>query len=263
VCFCFCVWFFAKRDEETGKRERFPCIIPQVVKITLLNFMGTIAFGSLIIAIIQMLRLVVAYVEYKKKEMEKAGTPIPWYWNCILKCCACYLWCLEKCMKYLNKNVYIMTILHDTWFCTSLYRVMGRMLGYISYILVTKPIATGMLFFGRVSIAFGTAAIGAYWASGLNVSSIVLPTVVMLVIGYHVASMCVEIFEMGIDTMLMCFLEAKHLGTDMHPDNIPPNLTRFMKRADDHIAKEKEEADGSHASGLAEGDAEKHNEGSA
>merc|ERR1719311_1692598 len=37
----------------------------------------------------------------------------------ILRCLVCLSWCLEKCIKYLNKNAYIQVALMGTNFCTS------------------------------------------------------------------------------------------------------------------------------------------------
>merc|ERR1719213_819920 len=37
----------------------------------------------------------------------------------VLKVAQCCLWCLEKCIKFLNKNAYIQVALMGTNFCTS------------------------------------------------------------------------------------------------------------------------------------------------
>ena len=79
----------------------------------LLRFhLGTAAFGSLIIAIIQMIRLVLKYIEHKVKEMEKSGG-IQGKCAVVLKgviyCAQCILYCFEKCMKFININAYIET----------------------------------------------------------------------------------------------------------------------------------------------------------
>lgn len=94
-----------------------PCILYSGIKCTVLHHLGTVALGSLIIAIIQFIILVVEYVEQKAKEMN--GGEIPFYWKFIFCCCKCLLWCLEKCMRFLNQNAYILTCINGTWFCTS------------------------------------------------------------------------------------------------------------------------------------------------
>ena len=67
--------------------------------------LGTIAFGSLIIAIIKLIRLILEYIEMKLKgQTNKVVTYI-------IKCLQCCFWCLEKFMKFINKNAYIMVSL--------------------------------------------------------------------------------------------------------------------------------------------------------
>jgi len=251
VCFMYCLWFFTEdvlqtedgtivTEEEkkamdasslaklTPSRAQHRWQLFAAIRITLCTFMGTIAFGSCIIAILQLIRIIVAYIQYKKNEMEASGTKIPVYWNVLFSCCQCCLYCLECCMKYLNKNAYIQTVLNDYWFCSALCRVIKIMVDFIDYIMITKPIATGLLAFGRISIAFGTAAVGAYWIySKIAVSSFVLPVLVIIVIAYVVASMFIEMFEMGIDTMLMCFCEAKSRGSSQHVH--PKQLDGFLE----------------------------------
>jgi choline transporter-like protein 2/4/5 len=78
--------------------------------------MGSAAFGSLIIAIIKTIRAVLTYFTAQAK---KAHNLILVYVLSIINCC---LWCLEKCMKFLNKNAYIQTAIYGYSFCKSCRR---------------------------------------------------------------------------------------------------------------------------------------------
>ncbi len=75
--------------------------------------MGTVAFGSLIIAIIRMIRTIFEYIESKLKKYNNELT------RCLICLCKCCLWCLEKFMRFLNRNAYIMCAIKGTNFCTS------------------------------------------------------------------------------------------------------------------------------------------------
>ena len=83
---------------------------------------GTAAAGSLIIAIIKTIR---AFVAHLQAQAEKRGGKVA---KCILCCIQSCLWCVEKCMKFINKNAYIQTAIYGTNFCTSAknVRVPGR-----------------------------------------------------------------------------------------------------------------------------------------
>ena len=76
---------------------------------------GTLAFGSLIIAIIKMIRLMLQYVQDKLEE-KGADNPVVKVILCLCKCC---FWCLEKFMKFINRNAYIMCAIKSTNFCVS------------------------------------------------------------------------------------------------------------------------------------------------
>ena len=76
---------------------------------------GSLAFGSLIIALIQIIRAALEYIEYKLKQGPDPGPVVKF----ILKCMRCCFWCLEKFMKFLNKNAYIEVAVYGKNFCVS------------------------------------------------------------------------------------------------------------------------------------------------
>ena len=62
---------------------------------------GSIAFGSLIIALIQLVRVLLAYTQKKLKG--KTGKVVQAL-LCLLQCC---LWCFEKVIRYINRQAYV------------------------------------------------------------------------------------------------------------------------------------------------------------
>eukprot|EP00657_Telonema_sp_P-1_P005176 TRINITY_DN22370_c0_g1_i1.p1 TRINITY_DN22370_c0_g1~~TRINITY_DN22370_c0_g1_i1.p1 ORF type:complete len:172 (-),score=43.28 TRINITY_DN22370_c0_g1_i1:82-597(-) len=124
----------------------------------------------------------------------------------ILRCC---LWCLEKCVRWLNKQVYIQTVITGCWFCPGICKVCRALLNNLGYILMCGYVSTAMLWFGKLSIAVGTAAIGVLCLERRELTSVVFPGFLMMMIGFGVALMFCEVYELVIDTMLMCFCEAK------------------------------------------------------
>ena len=82
---------------------------------TNLVFPGTVAFGSLIIAILRMVRVMLEKVEEKLAKYHQDNKIVKAA-MCVCKCC---FWCLEKFMKFLNRNAYIMCAVSGNNFCTS------------------------------------------------------------------------------------------------------------------------------------------------
>jgi len=228
ISFCCCMWFFAPRPEEaepdSTEREMPDNVLTKAIKMTLGHHLGTLATGSLIIAIVRMMRVALEYIESKSKEMGLEEEPWFQYVICILRC---LLWCLEKCARWMCKKVYIETCIHGTWFCGSLCQVIVALFNMIDYISVLEYISLLMLFFGKLAIGLGTAVIGGYILGTRELSSIIFPTVVVMCMGFAVAAMFIEVYEMCLDTILLCFCESKLAG----PDSgicIPSSLEQFM-----------------------------------
>ncbi|ERE89263.1 choline transporter-like protein 5 [Cricetulus griseus] len=63
---------------------------------------GSLALGSLILASVQVFKVIIEYMNYRLK---KTQNRVSRFLKCCLRCC---FWCLEKLVKYLNRNAYIM-----------------------------------------------------------------------------------------------------------------------------------------------------------
>jgi choline transporter-like protein 2/4/5 len=65
--------------------------------------LGSIAFGSLLVATIELVRFIAAYFQRKLKEAGQGG------WTKWLCCCVqCWLGILEWIVNFINRNAYIM-----------------------------------------------------------------------------------------------------------------------------------------------------------
>ena len=73
--------------------------------------LGSLALGALIIAIIQIFRAILNYIDRKTKRQQNSCI------KCLVCFCKCCLWCLEKCLRYISKNAYILTAIYGYGFC--------------------------------------------------------------------------------------------------------------------------------------------------
>ncbi len=74
---------------------------------------GSLAFGALIIAIIQMIRIILAYIQSKLKKNKESKIA-----HAILTCMQCLFYLLEKIFKYINRHAYIEIAIYGYDFCT-------------------------------------------------------------------------------------------------------------------------------------------------
>ncbi|KAL3136905.1 hypothetical protein ABBQ32_006513 [Trebouxia sp. C0010 RCD-2024] len=92
--------FYWSRGEKS-KMPRFPVAL--ALKRAILFHLGSVAIGSFVVAIIQFIRFVLAYLE-KKSKMAQAKAGVAGAFVKYLMCCVnCFMWYLEKVMKFINK----------------------------------------------------------------------------------------------------------------------------------------------------------------
>ena len=120
--------------------------------------LGTLAFGSLIIAIIRMIRVMLQWVENKLKEYHQEN-PLVKAVMCFCKCC---FWCLERFMKFINRNAYIMTAVYGKNFCWSAKESFSLLMRNVARVIVLDSITDFLLFLGKLVIV-GSVAIGSFY----------------------------------------------------------------------------------------------------
>ncbi|XP_033103325.1 choline transporter-like protein 4 [Anneissia japonica] len=188
---------------------------------------GSIAFGSLIITIIQLIRVAIQYVEDQVSNAENFFTKF------IFKCCKCCFWCLEKIMRFINRNAYIEIAVYGKNFCTSAKNAFFLLMRNIARATALNGISSFMLFVGKIVITLGTAFGASVFfrnyssTSPIDVDSTGVPAMTyfwapilfMALAAYIVANSFFGVYDMAIDTLFLCFLEdlERHDGTPEKP----------------------------------------------
>jgi hypothetical protein len=90
-------WYFTVDKSDITQHVPFAALWS-----TIIYHLGTCAFGSLIIAIIKLLR---SLLDGLKKQI--AGMTNKRVAETLFCCCQCCLCCLEKCVQFMNENAYI------------------------------------------------------------------------------------------------------------------------------------------------------------
>ncbi|ETW09874.1 hypothetical protein H310_00321 [Aphanomyces invadans] len=183
---------------------------------TIRYHVGSMAFGSLIIASIQFARLVLEYVDQKLKTAQKQNAMVKVV-MCAFKCC---LWCFEKCMKFLNKNAYIMVAMKGTSFCSAMKESFGLILANAARVATVSIVSMFLILLGKIFItsfscmmlflflSHPPSGLPSFFTDNLdNLSSPVFPLLVCGLLSYTIASFFLDVYETAIDTILLCFCE--------------------------------------------------------
>ncbi|XP_060069733.1 choline transporter-like protein 2 [Ylistrum balloti] len=211
--------------------------------------LGSLAFGSLILAIVAMIRVLLEYVDAKLKGTENAVGKF------LLKCLKCCFWCLEKCLKFLTKNAYIMVAIHGKNFCSSAKDAFMLIMRNIVRVAVVDKVTDFIMLLGKLVIVGATAA-GAYFffSGGIEflkdytptLNFYVVPIVIVTIVSYVVASCFFSVYSMAVDTLFLCFLEdlERNDGTTEKPFYMSKDLMNILGKKNQVMADKKKK--GSH-----------------
>jgi len=197
VALAISTWYFKRDKTQIGSANVFWSI-----KTAFRYHFGSAAFGSLIIAIIKTIRAVVAYLQKKAK---KSGNKLAMLVLCAIQCC---MWCVEKTMKFINKNAYIQIAIFGYSFCKAARKAFFLILRNILRISAVSIVSSFVLLIGKVLVPVGTTCV-AYLALLTiqdRLTGIWAPLFFTFVLSFFTVEMFNEVFGMAIWTILQCFV---------------------------------------------------------
>ncbi|XP_031646057.1 choline transporter-like protein 1 isoform X1 [Oncorhynchus kisutch] len=162
--------------------------------------LGTVAKGSFIITLVKIPRLFLMYVHNQLKGKENACA------RCMLKTCICCLWCLEKCLNYLNQNAYAATAINSTSFCTSARDAFVILVENALRVAAINAVGDFVLFLGKILIVTSTAFAGVLLLNyQRDYAEWVLPLIIVCLFAFLVAHCFLSMFEIVVDVLFLCF----------------------------------------------------------
>ncbi|XP_066973400.1 choline transporter-like protein 1 isoform X2 [Macrobrachium rosenbergii] len=190
------LWYFARDKKNLG----WP--IATSMKRMYLYHLGSIAIGSLIIAIMKMIRFLL-----KKFEKRLGGAnPVCGF---LLKCCQCCLWCFEKFLKYLSRNAYIEIAIYGYSFCKGAQKAFNVIVSNAFRVMAINYIGSFVLLLAKVAVVVPTIFIGIEIMRTLHgtVTYMWVPVLLAAVFTFFIAHCFISVYEMTIDALFICFCE--------------------------------------------------------
>ncbi|XP_035278345.1 choline transporter-like protein 5-A isoform X1 [Anguilla anguilla] len=206
---------------------------------------GSLAFGSLILAIVQLIRIVLEYLDHKLKG---AHNIFARFLLCCLKCC---FWCLEHFIRFMNRNAYIMIALHGKNFCTSAREAFCLLMRNVVRVAVLDKVTDFLLFLGKVLIAASVGVLAFFFFTRkipviqeevpvLNYYWVPLLTVIFG--SYLIAHGFFSVYAMCVDTLFLCFLLDLEIndGSAARPHCMSGSLRKVLNRNQQRRRRRKE-----------------------
>uniref|UniRef100_A0A8C1QEP5 Choline transporter-like protein n=1 Tax=Cyprinus carpio TaxID=7962 RepID=A0A8C1QEP5_CYPCA len=198
---------------------------------------GSLAFGSLILAIVQIIRVLLEYIDHKLKAENKFAK----FLLCCLKCC---FWCLEKFIKFINRNAYIMVAIYGKNFCRSARDAFFLLMRNVIRVVVLDKVTDFILFLGKLLIVglvgifaffFFSGQTDAFKDAAPSLHYYWVPILTVLVGSYLIAHGFFSVYAMCVDTLFLCFCEdlERNDGSAARPYHMTTELRYIlMKDAD-------------------------------
>lgn len=134
--------------------------------------LGSICLGSIIIATIQLLRIILKWTEVRIIELKNKISYISHTFQSMLKnypnqvtiallrMCQCCLACFESFLQYLSKNAYIIISIDGSSFCIAGRRAFHLLSSNALRVIAINSVGDFVLFLGKVFVVVATVLIG-------------------------------------------------------------------------------------------------------
>ncbi|XP_032391611.1 choline transporter-like protein 4 [Etheostoma spectabile] len=199
---------------------------------------GSLAFGALILTLVQIVRIILEYIDHKTKA---AQNPCARFILCCLKCC---LWCLEKFIKFINRNAYIMIAIYGKNFCVSAKNAFSLLMRNVVRVVVLDKVTDLLLFFGKLLVVAGVGVLSFFFFSGRillpgntfrseTLNYYWIPIITVVFGSYLIAHGFFSVYNMCVDTLFLCFLEdlERNDGSLQKPYFMSKNLMKILNKS--------------------------------
>ena len=194
---------------------------------------GSAAFGSFLVALLQFIRIIVAYMVHQMKKAGKDNIFVK-YAACVVQYC---LWYLQKIIEWINRNTYIMIAIEGKSFCWSAWEAISLIFNNILTVGAVNIIGDTLLFLGKFSVAAVAGLLAflmldsdTYTTGESKVSSPLLIVIFCVLFGFIIASLFMSTVEMAIDTTLLSFCKDCKIHGGK-PKFAPPLLESVLGKA--------------------------------
>ncbi|KAF5304006.1 hypothetical protein FQA39_LY01791 [Lamprigera yunnana] len=195
--------------------------------------LGSVSFGSLVIAIIQMLRILLKMLEtYLSSHNGKCA-------SCLVKCCQCCLCCFESILKYLTRNAYIEIAIHGYNFCQAGKQAFKILTSNALRVGTINSVGDFVLFLGKVLVVVVTVLIGIELIQKKEgVLHSWVPLTFCGLIAYFISHCFLSVYEMAIDTIFICFCEDCEVNDGVSkPYYMSRSLMQFVENSNKSVLK--------------------------
>ena len=96
------MWYFRQGSDDASTDGGVS--ITQSIGWAVKYHLGSLAFGSFIIAVVNLIKAIFEYIVYQYEQATNSNNVI---FKIVTCCIRCIIWCVDAYIKFMNKNAYI------------------------------------------------------------------------------------------------------------------------------------------------------------
>lgn len=253
-----CYWYFFKDDKD--KYETYPLL--SSCRRVMRYHLGSAAFGALIIAICQLVRYMLATLDWYTKDLQDSNL----VFKMAIKCSQCAMWCLQKTIEFVSYFGFVYIALEGKNFCWScketfkflltpknaIQTAVNKVVQKLIVLIISFTTPTFMAL-----ICYGWLYNNSEYAEDNNP---LYPCILVWIGSFALAGAIATVFECTIDTIFLCSFkdaaeyDGKYMSKDMREafgiDAPPPAGISAVQTSADYkehndLAAKKQEGGGS------------------
>lgn len=238
-----------------GTKDVSQCSVCQGVYIGVRYHTGSLAYGSAIIAALELIQKILEWAKQKSK-LEGNNQCV----TCLITVIQCCCGCIEQCVEFISKNVYIDIALTSNNFCESVTSIFEILVRHGAAFAILNGATYIFQIVGMASITATCGLLAAYmlthgdYADPGSDKYIANPTVgiiICCILAIIVAWSFMAVFDMTSDTILICHAEDRARNGGKHTaDN--QDTSDLYDKAEQKVAELKAQG-GGHDSGSESG----------
>ncbi|XP_073818510.1 choline transporter-like 2 [Musca autumnalis] len=221
----FSMWYW------TFDKKKLPTtpLLTAVGNVTLYH-LGTIAFGSLILAICRMIRYLLEMIE---KRLNMYNNKLTQALMCCMKGCFCLL---ENFLRFLNRNAYITCAIHSTSFCASSQKAFTLITQNMLRMFAIDKVSDFLFFLSKLLLTASTCCatymVLTAYPKVFVINYPLVPIILVACLGYIMSEVIFNTYGMAVDTLFFCFLEDndENDGSVEKPYYMSKNLRKLLNK---------------------------------
>jgi len=229
-------WFWIKQAEDIKSRAQTTTIFKSFGTAVRYH-LGTAAFGGLVLAFMQFIRYLAAYIQRKIKSASEESRVMK-YLFCWIHC---LLACLQRVVNFVSRNAFIYCAMYGSGFCSSAIGATMTISSNLTQVALVTFLGDIITRFGQLLISL-SAAVACFvlieldddfqFGGSQQLSSTITPIFATAVLAWFISAEVLGIYDITVATILLSYCQDNKLqkfkpGHQLHPHT---SLDQFFER---------------------------------